>query len=326
MAEDRGNRMSTAGPPSGEFDTGTIDLAEPERPGGAPGWSAPSSGTQRWARIASWGFLAFVIALLYVPVLILMLFSFNDSIIIALPFKRFTLEWYRQVLQDPRVLGALANSFLLAITVTPVCLVLGTLAAVGLTRFHYRLRGVMAGLIAAPLVVPDLLIGVGALLLFIRIHLVLSLRTIFLMHVVDFFPVVTAIVSAQLFRFDRSLEEAALDLGATRREVLRYIILPLLAPALGASAIIVFSWSFNDLVIAFFTAGFQTTFPIWVYATLRHAVNLPIVNAIATLVTVGQILIIYVGWRLGRRLAAAKADQAKQAEGLLALASLRGGE
>jgi spermidine/putrescine transport system permease protein len=326
MPADRPDRMTAAGPTPGGLDTGTVDLLEPEPPGGAPVWSPPSSGTQPWARAASWVFLAFVLALLYVPVLILILFSFNDSIIIALPFKRFTLEWYRQVLQDSRVLGALANSFLIALTVTPVCLVLGTLAAVGLTRFRYRLRGVAAGLIAAPLVVPDLLIGVGALLLFIRIHFILSLRTIFLMHVVDFFPVVTAIVSAQLFRFDRSLEEAALDLGARRREVLRYIILPLLMPALGASAIIVFSWSFNDLVIAFFTAGFQVTFPIWVYATLRHAVNLPVVNAIATLVTVGQILIIYVGWRLARRFAAAKASEAKQAEGLLALASLRGGE
>ncbi|MFL5766604.1 MAG: ABC transporter permease, partial [Actinomycetota bacterium] len=285
----------------------------------------PAVGSSRWARFGGWAFLVFVLALLYVPLLILILFSFNDSIVIALPFKRFTLEWYREVFRDPRVLGALGNSFLLAATVTPVCLVLGTLAAVGLTRFRFRLRAVAAGMIAAPLVVPDLLIGVGALLLFIRLHFTLSLRSIFLMHVVDFFPVVTAIVSAQLFRFDRSLEEAALDLGATRREVLRYIILPLLGPALGASAIIVFSWSFNDLVVAFFTAGFQTTFPIWVYATLRHAVNLPVVNAIASIVTLGQIVIIYAGWRLARHFSAARADDRGQATGLLTLEGLGGG-
>ncbi|MFL5735891.1 MAG: ABC transporter permease [Actinomycetota bacterium] len=301
-----------------------LDAGEPAQPE-ADSRQEPAVGSSRWARAGGWTFLGFVLALLYVPLLLLILFSFNDSIIIALPFKRFTLEWYRQVLADPRVLGALGNSFLLAATVTPVCLVLGTLAAVGLTRFRFRFRAVAAGMIAAPLVVPDLLIGVGALLLFIRLHLTLSLRSIFLMHVVDFFPVVTAIVSAQLFRFDRSLEEAALDLGATRREVLRYVILPLLGPALGASAIIVFSWSFNDLVVAFFTAGFQTTFPIWVYATLRHAVNLPVVNAIATIVTLGQILIIYVGWRLARRFSAARADARGETAGLLTLEGLTGG-
>jgi ABC-type spermidine/putrescine transport system permease subunit II len=301
-----------------------LDLDEPGQPALETG-REPAVGSSRWARFGGWAFLVFVLALLYVPLLILILFSFNDSIIIALPFKRFTLEWYRQVLADPRVLGALGNSFLLAATVTPVCLVLGTLAAVGLTRFRFRWRAVAAGMIAAPLVVPDLLIGVGALLLFIRLHFTLSLRSIFLMHVVDFFPVVTAIVSAQLFRFDRSLEEAALDLGATRREVLRYIILPLLGPALGASAIIVFSWSFNDLVVAFFTAGFQTTFPIWVYATLRHAVNLPVVNAIATIVTLGQIVIIYTGWRLARRFSAARADDRGEATGLLTLEGIGGG-
>jgi spermidine/putrescine transport system permease protein len=270
--------------------------------------------------ILGWVFLGMVLALLYVPLVILVVFSFNDSIIIALPFKRFTLTWYEQLFRDPNVLGALKNSFVLACLVTPVSLVLGTLAAVAITRYRYRSRALIASLIAAPLVVPDLLIGVGALLFFHRVNVTLSLKTIFAMHVVDFFPVVTAIVAAQLFRFDRGLEEAAVDLGAPPLAVLRRVILPMLGPALGASAIIVFSWSFNDFVVAFFTAGFQQTFPIWVFATLRHAANLPVVNAIATLVTAGQVGLLYLGWRLTKRWA--RRGAARQEDALLSLTGL----
>jgi len=149
-------------------------------------------------------------------------------------------------------------------------------------------------------VVPWLLIGVGALLFFSRFHFHLSLRTVAVMHVVTVFPLVAAIVSARLVRFDRSIEEAALDLGAAPRELLRYIILPLIAPALAASAIFAFSWSFNNFVVTFFTGGFEVTFPVWVFSTLRHAKNLPVVNAVSTLVAVVQLGAVYLAWRLAR--------------------------
>jgi ABC-type spermidine/putrescine transport system permease subunit II len=120
------------------------------------------------------------------------------------------------------------------------------------------------------------------------------------MHVVSTFPLVAAIVSARLVRFDPSLEEAGLDLGATPREVLRHVVLPQLAPALAAAAIFAFSWSFNNFEISFFTAGFELTFPIWVFSTLRHAQNLPVVNAISTLVSAIQVLAVYAAWRMVR--------------------------
>ena len=118
------------------------------------------------------------------------------------------------------------------------------------------------------------------------------------MHVVDCFPLVAAIVAARLLRFDPSLEEAALDLGATRREVLRYILLPQLTTALAASAIFAFSWSFNNFTLTFFVGGFQQTFPTWVFSTLAHAKNVPIVNAISTIVTVVQVTLVYIAWKL----------------------------
>jgi spermidine/putrescine transport system permease protein len=239
-----------------------------------------------------------VVFLLYGPIVILALFSLNDSIVIALPLRRFTTRWYGDALTNPVLLEGLRNSLAVALIVTPISLVLGTLAAFAVTRFRYRTRAGVAGLVGAPLVVPWLLVGVGALMFFNRLHVPLSLRTIGAMHVTVAFPLVAAIVGARLVRFDRRLEEAALDLGAQPREVLRYIILPHVAPALAASAIFAFSYSFNNFVISFFTGGFELTFPIWVFSTLRHAQNVPIVNAISTLVSVAQILVVILAWRL----------------------------
>jgi ABC-type spermidine/putrescine transport system permease subunit II len=257
-------------------------------------------GRARAAAATRFSFLFLVAVILYGPLLVLALFSFNDSIVIALPLRRFTLDWYDQALHNPLIRTSLRNSLLVAAVVTPVSLVLGTMGAFAMTRFRYRGRGGVASLIGGPLVVPWLLIGVGALLMFSRLRVPLNLRTIGAMHVVVAFPLVAAIVSARLVRFDPRLEEAARDLGATNREVLRYIVLPHLVPALAASAILAFSYSFNNFIISFFTGGFELTFPIWVFSTLRHGANLPIVNAISTLVSVAQLLIVYVAWRLWR--------------------------
>ncbi len=258
-------------------------------------------GRARAAAVARWVFVVIVVVILYGPLLILALFSFNDSIVIALPFKGFTLEWYREAIQNPLVRESLKNSLAVALVVTPIALILGTMAAFATTRFRYRGRGGVAGLAAGPLIVPWLILAVGALLFFSKLKVPLNLRTIAVMHIVVAFPLVAAIVTARLVRFDHRLEEAARDLGATNREVLRYITLPHLVPALAAAGILAFSYSFNNFVISFFVGGFELTFPIWVFSTLRHAQNVPIVNAISTLVSLAQLVIVYVAWRLWRR-------------------------
>lgn len=258
-------------------------------------------GRARLATAARWAFLTIVVVVLYGPLVILALFSFNDSIVIALPFKGFTLEWYREALQNPLVRESLKNSLAVAMVVTPISLILGTMGAFATTRFRFRGRGTVAALAAGPLIVPWLLVAVGALLFFSKLDVPLNLRTISLMHIVVAFPLVAAIVTARLVRFDHRQEEAARDLGATNREVLRYITLPHLVPALAAAAILAFSYSFNNFVISFFVGGFELTFPIWVFSTLRHAQNVPIVNAISTLVSLAQLLIVYVAWRSWRR-------------------------
>ena len=164
--------------------------------------------------------------MLFGPLVILVLFSFNDSNVLAFPLEGVTTKWYGEALTDPLLRKALANSFAVAFVVAPLCLVLGTLAAFGLTRFRFRGRGVIGGLVGAPLVLPWLIIGIAALMGYARADIDLSLKTVIATQTVCTFPLVTAIVSAQLFRFQRVQEEAAIDLGCSRLQVLRHIILP----------------------------------------------------------------------------------------------------
>jgi ABC-type spermidine/putrescine transport system permease subunit II len=148
-------------------------------------------------------------------------------------------------------------------------------------------------LVGAPLILPWLIIGIAALMFYVRFNVDLSLRTVIATQIVCTFPLVTAIVGAQLFRFQRVQEEAAIDLGCSRVQVLRHIILPHIAPALAASAIFAFTWSFNNYEISAFTIGFQQTFPVWVYSSVRNPDHTAIVNSISTVISVVQVLLIW---------------------------------
>jgi ABC-type spermidine/putrescine transport system permease subunit II len=246
-------------------------------------------------------FLAFVFLALFGPLVILLLFSFNDSSILACPLSGFTTHWYTLAWQDTLLRQSLINSTTVALVVTPCCLVLGTLTAFGLTRFRFRGRGVVGGLVGAPLTLPWLIIGIAALMAYGRLHIALNLRSVIATQTICTFPLVTAIVAAQLFRFEREQEEAAIDLGCSRLQVLRHIIMPHIASALAASAIFAFTWSFNNFEISFFTIGFQQTFPIWVYSSVRNPDHTAVVNAVSVVISVAQVALIYLAVRLLRR-------------------------
>jgi spermidine/putrescine transport system permease protein len=251
----------------------------------------------RW----SWrAFLGVVFLLLFGPIAILVAFAFNDSNILAFPFEGLTTKWFVQVFDDVLLRRALVNSMMIASIVAPLCLVLGTLAAFGLTRFRFRGRGAIGGLVGAPLVLPWLIIGIAALMSYSRLSVDLSLGTVIATQTICTFPLVTAIVSAQLFRFQRVQEEAAIDLGCSRLQVLRHIILPHIGPALAAAAIFAFTWSFNNYEISVFTIGFDQTFPIWVYSSVRNPDHTAIVNAVSTLISAVQIVLIAIAVRLLR--------------------------
>jgi spermidine/putrescine transport system permease protein len=291
---------------------GSVALPQPLGRGTATTLASPAGGARRprsagvrraAASVASVVLVLLVLVILFGPVLLLGLFSFNDSSIISLPWAGFTTQWYDAAWSNPEARTAVTNSLVIALIVMVLSLVLGTIAAWGLTRLRFPGRGSIAGLHGATLVVPWLLIGVAGLVFFSQLGVPLSLETIGVMQLVVTFPLVVAIMAAGLIRFDRSLEEAAVDLGASQFQMLRFVVLPQLAPSLAASAIFAFSWSFNNFEVSFFTGGFDQTFPVWVFSVLRHSQNLPMVNAVSTVIAAAQVLLVFGAWKLMKRLA-----------------------
>lgn len=250
-------------------------------------------GLPDWLSVA---LVVTVLLILFGPVLLLALFSFNDSTVISLPWEGFTTRWYTEALNDSQAMASIGHSVVVATIVMFASLVLGTLAAWGLTRIRFRGRPLVAGVHGAVLVVPWLIIGVAGLIYFSQLQYALSLQTIVLMHIVVTFPLVVAVVSAGLIRFNPSLEEAAIDMGATQFQMMRYVVLPQIAPSLAAAAIFAFAWSFNNFEISFFTGGFEQTFPVWVFGVLRHSSNLPIVNAASTVISLAQVVLVFALW------------------------------
>lgn len=252
--------------------------------------------------VASIALVFVVMLILFGPIVLLAVLSFDRSTIIALDWSGFTTQWYSDAWSNTDLRAAILNSLLVAAVVTAISMVLGTMCAFAITRFRFRLRGAVAGLVGAPLVVPWLMIGVGAAIFFFHYHVPglfpLSLHSVGAVQIVCTFPLVVAIVAARLVRFEVVQEEAAIDLGASRLQVLRRIILPQLTPALCAAAIFAFSWSFNNFEIDFFVGGYDETFPVWVYSELRRAPNLPIINASSTLISFVQVLLVWGVWRL----------------------------
>jgi len=257
---------------------------------------------------ASWLLVAFVMLILFGPVLMLALFSFNDSSIISLPWEGFTTKWYEEAWNNQQARDAVVNSLVVATIVMILSLVFGTLAAWGITRLRFHGRAALAGLHGSVLVVPWLIIGVAGLIFFSEMGVALSLETVGLMHLVVTFPLVVAIISAGLIRFQRSLEEAAIDLGASQLQMLRHVVLPQIGPSLAAAGIFAFAWSFNNFEISFFTGGFDQTFPVWVFSILRQSENLPLVNAASTVIAVAQIVAVFGAWQLIKLLSRRRGD------------------
>jgi len=264
--------------------------------------------------IASVALVFLIMLILFGPIVLLAVLSFDRSTIIALDWSGFTTQWYHDAWANPDLRSAILNSLGVAAIVTAISMVLGTMCAFAITRFRFRGRGGVAGLVGAPLVVPWLMIGVGAAIFFFHYHVPgmfpLSLHSVVAVQIICTFPLVVAIVAARLVRFEAVQEEAAIDLGASRLQVLRHIMLPQLTPAMCAAAIFAFSWSFNNFEIDFFVGGYDETFPVWVYSELRRAPNLPIISASSTLISFVQVLLVIGVWRL---LARGEGDASSQA-------------
>ncbi len=239
--------------------------------------------------------------LIYLPIVILVVFSFNDSRVLSLPWKGFTLKWYAIALQRSDLHHAIWTSVWIAAVVTVVSLFLGVLAANAMVRYRYPGRLFFTGYVAVPFVVPWLLLGIALLLFFNRVGIPLSSLTIILSHIAFDVPLVAVLVAARLHQFDPWLEAAARDLGCTPWQAFRYVTLPIIAPAVIAAGIFAFNWSFDAFVVTHFVSGTQVTFPLWVWSALRYAKNLPVVNAVSSVIVVVEMGLVLVAEMLRRR-------------------------
>ena len=234
--------------------------------------------------------LALAYAFLYLPIVIMMIFSFNASRLVTV-WGGFSTKWYGELLHDEKVLDAAWLSLKVAMTSATLATVLGTLAAVILVRFHrFPGRTLFTGMVTAPLVMPEVITGLAMLLLFVAMEHLLgwpagrSMTTIIIAHITFSLSFVTVVVRSKLAQMDISLEEAAMDLGARPLTVFMSVTLPLIAPALLAGWLLAFTLSIDDVVISAFVSGpGATPLPIVIFSKVRLGVS-PEINALATIV------------------------------------------
>jgi ABC-type spermidine/putrescine transport system permease subunit II len=229
---------------------------------------------------------------LYVPIVFMIIFSFDESRTPGLPITGITLKWYEAMLGNRVLLGALWNSLSVAAIVALLATTIGTMAAFVLVRAGLRRPNAVRIAYTMPIMVPGVLIGVALLIFLSRVvHLPLSLVTVIAGHLVFTVPFVVLIVSARLQGFDSALERAAADLGASPRRAIRYIVLPLIAPAIMAGALISVTLSIDEFIITWFTIGSQATLPTYIYTQVKFGVT-PEVNAVATVLLVGTLALL----------------------------------
>ena len=268
-----------------------------------------------WFNVVS---LTLGFAFLYIPMVILVIFSFNESKLVTV-WAGFSTKWYGEVIRNEAFLDAAWVTLRVAFFSATIATVLGTTAAYAMMRrAAFVGRTLFSGMIYAPLVMPEVITGLSLLLLFIAIGLDRGVLTIILAHTTFAMCYVSVVVSSRLVSFDNSLEEAALDLGCTRFQAFMSVTLPIIAPAVIAGWLLAFTLSLDDLVIASFTAGpSATTLPIKIFSSVRLGVS-PEINALSTIiigiVTVGVLVASVLS---KRQIAQARRDEAMadQAEG-----------
>ena len=233
-------------------------------------------------------------AFLYVPLLIVIVYSFNDSRLNA-EWVGFTFGWYDKLFHNQDMLLAAANSLLIGLTASAVATVLGTMAGLAMYRYRNRLLSI---LVLAPIAIPEILMGVSLLIFFVLLNLTLGLVSVALAHIAFCIGFVAIVVRSRLAGMDESLTEAARDCGASPLNAFRYVTLPLIMPGVIAGALMAFTLSIDDFVITFFTAGAGTvTLPLQIYSMIKIAVT-PEVNAVSTLLMLLTLALIIVASKL----------------------------
>ena len=265
--------------------------------------SEPSAGGRR--RIGPLHvYMGFYLVFLYIPSLMLPVFSFNDSIQMVLPLKEFTLKWYQGIPNTPGLMEALGNSLKVAISVSIVTTTLATLGAKALTRYRLPGQGAALGFIMLPMVMPGIILAVGILVLLLAVGIPLSLWTIGIAHVVATLPFSTLVIRARMEGLAKNLEESAQDLGENGWMTFWRVTFPLILPGVGASLLLSFTTSFDEFLFALFLGGNQVTLPVFMWTQVRFPQTLPTVLALGSCIFLGSIILIGIAeWlrRMGTR-------------------------
>jgi ABC-type spermidine/putrescine transport system permease subunit II len=258
----------------------------------------------RYAGLTRWGLrvvFALLVLFLYLPIVFMVAFSFDESSTPGLPIQGPTLHWYDVMIHNRQLLTAVGNTVSVSLIVSVLATIIGTMAAFVLVRGRLRFPNGIRIIFTLPIMVPGVLIGIALLVFFSRaFHANLSLMTVIAGQLVVTVPFVVLIVASRLQSFDRKLEWAAADLGASPRRTLRHVVLPLIAPAILAGALICITLSIDEFVITWFTVGNQPTLPTYIYTKVKFGVT-PEVNAVGTVMLFATLLIFGIaGLALGR--------------------------
>lgn len=235
----------------------------------------------KWSNL----YLAIMILLMYFPLVMVVIFSFNESRLSA-NFTGFSLKWYETLSNDRDLKEALFNSILLGVLSCGISAVIGTLGAVGMARVKYKTKGMMEYLSTIPIMIPEIILGMVFLVFFSMLNLPFGMTTLVIAHTTFCIPYIFMMVKARLVGIDKSLEEAARDLGAGPIRTFFDITMPLIAPAVLSGSLLAFAMSFDDVVISIFVNGPRlNTLPVKVYAQLKTGVT-PEINALCTIILV----------------------------------------
>ena len=271
-----------------------------------------------WLLLTCYSLIFF--SFIYLPLAVIVVYSFNSNPMDMTSWQSFTLDWYRglfgltdvgpstsigtsaiYVESTDQLLKALKNSLIVATTTTIISTTIGTATAIAMTRFQFRLRNAYQGLMMMPMMMPDIVLGIGLLIFFVTLGFKLSLLTIIIGHCTFLSSYVFIVVQARMAALDPALEEASADLGANEWITFKKVLMPQLMPGIVGGALLAFIISMDDLVITYFVAGIDsTTLPIFIFSMLRRGVK-PEINAIATLVILASLIIAVIGLYLRSR-------------------------
>jgi len=238
---------------------------------------------------------------LYAPIVLLLVFSFNDSIYVAFPLKGFTWTWYRQLFSNPDIFVSFGNSLRVALVSALTATTLATLAAKAVTRYQFAGRAASVSLLMLPMVIPEIVLGTSLLMLLMNWGLSLSLVTVTIGHIVVCTPFALGVMISRFAGFDKSLEEASFDLGESGLGTFFRVTLPLVWPGIVSSLMLCFLISFDDFVISFFLIGTEKTLPLHIWSQMRFAKKLPEVLALGSCIFVSSLIVLTIAERLRRK-------------------------